>query len=461
MVNISGGCSFTGSGTNAIEIDNYADFNISNCTISGYLDAINLYNCGYGSSLQLISNCVINDNTFSGITIYRSSADIWHNNIYRNGYGIKCFDRSIVHIQGDYNNITQAIYDNEWYEVYASRGSFPQYFHWNLVQDDDNTMGDPLVKYTAPGAGLDVRYNCWGNNFDPLTDLEPSGAYIWNPPWICLGGSGSGSGSEAEALYLDARENIETENFAVAKADFEQIVDEYPETEYAKAAMKELYPLEELTGNDYISLKEYYNTHTAIQSVPELLKLADFLTNFCEIKLENWPTAIAWFEDVILNPETMEDSIFAIIDLGYTYFLMENGGLKSSYTGNLIEHKPVSVEQFEIKRDYLLSLLPGDQLSETMKQSISILKSGELLQNVPNPFNGTTQIWYKLDEEAYVTVKVFDYTGKLIKSYDQGTMDKGSYFIEFSADGLASGIYFTCLEVNGRLSDSKKMTVMK
>jgi len=461
MVNISDGCTFTGSGTNAIEIDNYADFNIGSCTISGYLDAINLYNCGYGSSFQLISNCVINDNTSSGITIYRSSADIWHNYIFRNGYGIKCFDRSMVHIQGGNLYITQAIYDNEWYELYASRGSFPQYFHWNLVQDDDNQMGDPLVKYTAPGAGLDVRNNCWGNNFDPLTDLEPSGAYLWNPVWICLGGSGSGSSSEAEALYLDARENIETENFTVAKTEFEQILDEYPATEYAKAAMKELYTLEELTGNNYGSLKEYYNTHTAIQNNPELTKLADFLANFCDIKLENYPTAIAWFEDVILNPETMEDSIFAIIDLGYTYFLMENGGLKSSYTGNLIEHKPVSVEQFEIKRDFLLSLLPGDLISETMKQSINTLKSGELLQNVPNPFNGTTQIWYKLDIEATVTVKVFDYTGKLIKSYDQGTMDKGSYFVKFTSEGLSAGIYFYCLEVNGQLSDSKKMTLMK
>jgi hypothetical protein len=40
-------------------------------------------------------------------------------------------------------------------------------------------------------------------------------------------------------------------------------------------------------------------------------------------------------------------------------------------------------------------------------------------------------------------------------------MEKGSHFIEFNADGLPSGIYFYSLEVNGVITDSKKMTVMK
>ena len=157
----------------------------------------------------------------------------------------------------------------------------------------------------------------------------------------------------------------------------------------------------------------------------------------------------------------MEDSIFAIIDLGYTYFLMENGGLKSAYTGNMIEHKPVSFVQFEEKRDFLLSLLPGVQLSETMKENINSLKKGELLQNVPNPFNGNTQIWFKLEDESVVKLCVYDYAGKQISSYNEGAMEKGSHFIEFNSAGLSSGIYFYSLEVNGIVTDSKKMTVLR
>lgn len=243
LVNISGECTFLGSEYHAIEIDNYPNFTIDNCLIRGHDDAVNLYNCGYGRYDQRISNCEMYDNTNSGITVYRSSVDITNNIISGNGFGIKCFDRSVVHIEGDHLIVTQEISDNIWNEIYASRGAFPQYFHWNLVQDDDNVWGDPLVKYTGSEFNLDVRNNCWGNNFSPVTDLEPSGHYLWLPVWQCMQGGGTAGSDGDELLYLDAREFMESENFTSAKNNFEQIVAEYPESEYAKAAMKELLPL--------------------------------------------------------------------------------------------------------------------------------------------------------------------------------------------------------------------------
>jgi hypothetical protein len=463
LVNISDNCSFAGDACHciAVEIDNYPNFKIDNCIIRGYSDAISLYNCGYGTKEQQVSYCDIYDNSNSGITVYRTTADILHNSITENLFGIKSYDRSAVHLEGVHTIVTQEISDNTSNEVYAARGSFPQYFHWNLIQDDDNIMGDPLVKYTGNEYNLDVRNNCWGNNFSLIYDLEPSGHYLSNPVWNCMQGAGSGSGSSAEALYLEARVDIENEDFIEAKSGFGQIVSEFPESEYAKAALKELYPLEELTGNNYIALKAYYFADSAIQNNEELAKLADFLANFCEIKLENWPTAIAWFENVVENPESMEDSIFAIIDMGYTYWLIENGGLKSTYMGRMGQYKFSTREEFEANRDFLLSLLPGDQLSETMKQSLSTLKSGQLLQNVPNPFNGTTQIWFKLAEESSVTVTVYDYTGKEVSIIKPGLLETGNHTVEFNSSNLSSGIYFYSLEVNGIKTDTKKMTLIK
>jgi hypothetical protein len=222
-----------------------------------------------------------------------------------------------------------------------------------------------------------------------------------------------------------------------------------------------LWSIEEEVSDDYSTLKTYYNTDTNIINNQELAKLADFLANFCEIKLENWPTAIAWFEDVIQNPESFEDSIFAIIDMGYTYWLMENGGLKSTYMGRMGQYKFSSREEFEANRDYLLSLLPGDQMSETIKHGINALKEGELLQNVPNPFNGTTKIWFKLAEESNVSLTVHDYTGKVISQINPGLSSSGSHYVEFSSANIPSGIYFYSLEVNGIKTDTKKMTLVK
>ena len=85
----------------------------------------------------------------------------------------------------------------------------------------------------------------------------------------------------------------------------------------------------------------------------------------------------------------------------------------------------------------------------------------EITRVYPNPFTTSTQICYEIENASSVTIHVYDYTGRRIRSFDQGTMDKGSHCVEFSSDGLTSGIYFYSLEVNGQVITSKKMTIVK
>ena len=42
-------------------------------------------------------------------------------------------------------------------------------------------------------------------------------------------------------------------------------------------------------------------------------------------------------------------------------------------------------------------------------------------------------------------------------------LEKGTHSVDFSAydAGLATGLYFYSLEINGQISDSKKMTILK
>ena len=121
---------------------------------------------------------------------------------------------------------------------------------------------------------------------------------------------------------------------------------------------------------------------------------------------------------------------------------MENGDYKSSYTGTMPQYKFSTAIEYQSNREFLLSLIPGDELSETMKQSLSTLKTGELLQNVPNPFNGTTQIWFKLAEESSVSITIYDYTGKEVSVINPGTLKTGNHSVEFNSANLSSGIYF-------------------
>lgn len=460
MISFTNDCRFSDVISNAIEIDNYPNFRIQNCSVSNSYNGIMLSNSGFGKGDQLVIGNVITGNTNTAITSYRSYVDILNNTIDNNNVGIISFNRSVTHIEGDTRNGSQIIKDNGSYEILASEDSFPQYLQWNLIQDDDNLPGDPLVKYTGTNYSLDVVNNCWDLSFNPNDDLSPAGHYSWSPVWNCSLGHGTAYNSITESLYLDAINKIDSGDYANAKSEFQGIVLTDPTSEYAKAALKEMLSLEEYDENNYQDLKSYYASDSSILNTPELTKLSDFLINFCEIKMENWPTAIDWFENEIINPESFEDSIFAIIDLGYTYFLMENNGLKSSYSGKLTEYVPTSRGQFEIKRDYLLSLLPGDQLHKSQNEGLNSFAEGELLQNIPNPFSGTTQIYYTIDFESDIQLNIYDNIGQLIITISQGNQPKGKHFVEFDATGLPGGVYFYSLLVNGIPDSSRKMMVL-
>ncbi len=457
-VNITGECNFSGYNLgDAIKIDNYPNFVISNNTISNCYSGIYILNSGYGREVNLISENTITNNSNVGVTIYRSTVDMFNNISNTNNIGLKLLDKCQSTIQGNDKSISQQFSENNQYQLYITKGSFPHVIRYNKIWDNDNTVC--WVKYTGSEEGLDIRYNNWGGNYVPTNNLCPTGVYLIEPIWN-PGDSDNGSG--AEAMFNNASDLAQQENFTGAKAAYQQVITQYPDTKFAQAALKELVNLEKYAGNDYSSLKTYYETEPAVQNNPELVKLADFLANRCNIKLANWPDAISWFENVIQNPESIEDSIFAIIDLSYTYWLMENGGQKSSsYVGSMSQYKFTDYTTFEDNRDYLLSLLPGDDLnlSESMKQKVNALDDGELLQNVPNPFSGTTRIFYKLTNDAIVTVNIFDYTGKQIKTYKEGETSGGVHSVVFDAKGLTSGMYFYSIDVNGVRSDSKKMVV--
>jgi hypothetical protein len=460
-------CEMDGNGIprEAVYFSSFDNFEIKNNIISDYTDGIKLYYSGLGTSANILQQNQISDCSGTGMFVYNSECDIDLNHSEENGYGVKLFDRSSITLTG-WNGAslpaeTQRIRDCDYNEVYASQGSFPYEFEWNAIEDDLDS--DPLVKSTDLfSSGYDVRNNWWGDPayFDPTEDFEPYTSYTYLPVWVL--GSGGGLGTNpAKTLYTEASNNVADSNYIDASEQFLNIVELYPNSDYARAALSDLYSIESVNNNDYNSLKTYYNTNQKIQNNVRLKKRAEFLVNFCDIKLENWPAVISWFENVIQNPESMEDSIFAIIDLGYTYFLMEQTGLKSTNTGTMVEHIPASEKEYVEKRDYLLSLLPGELEDDDQLAGVANLKEGELMQNMPNPFKGSTNITYKLDNESTVELNVYNSTGQLIRKIREGTKFKGTHNIHFDATGLNNGIYYYSISINGQVTDSRKMTIIK
>ncbi|MCH7528632.1 MAG: T9SS type A sorting domain-containing protein, partial [Candidatus Marinimicrobia bacterium] len=86
-------------------------------------------------------------------------------------------------------------------------------------------------------------------------------------------------------------------------------------------------------------------------------------------------------------------------------------------------------------------------------------------RNYPNPFNPSTQIAYTLTEPAMVEVAIYNLTGRLMRSYHQGSQPAGSYSVYWNgrtADGLPapSGVYFYRIQAGNEVF-TDRMLLMK
>jgi hypothetical protein len=187
--------------------------------------------------------------------------------------------------------------------------------------------------------------------------------------------------------------------------------------------------------------------------------LGDYLANNCKVQLQDWPDAISWYEDKIQNPINEADSIFAIIDLGHLYLIMDTSGQKSSYVGSLPQYKPQSKAKYSIYRDSLLSLLPFPKAP--LKKRTSKLESGQLLQNVPNPCNSTTSIYFKTSCVNNASIKIFDCWGRLKQEISITDLTDGTQKVTINTSTLPAGVYQYSLFINNKLTGTKKMVVIK
>lgn len=87
-------------------------------------------------------------------------------------------------------------------------------------------------------------------------------------------------------------------------------------------------------------------------------------------------------------------------------------------------------------------------------------KEFKLYINYPNPFNPTTEIKFDIPKTAFVSLKVFDINGRIIKELVNQNLIAGSYRATFNAAGLSSGIYFYQI-IAGDFKAQNKMLLVK
>lgn len=105
----------------------------------------------------------------------------------------------------------------------------------------------------------------------------------------------------------------------------------------------------------------------------------------------------------------------------------------------------------------------GDfHFSKTLEVSVDQIENFQLVQIYPNPFNQQTVISYGINDDAFVTLKIYNSRGQLIESLINGHQSAGNYQAIWPATNpagqfLPSGIYLCRLSVNGKQMTMKMM----
>jgi len=91
--------------------------------------------------------------------------------------------------------------------------------------------------------------------------------------------------------------------------------------------------------------------------------------------------------------------------------------------------------------------------------------ANELNKNYPNPFNPDTNISFSIKENGFVSLKVFNTRGQLVKTLISETLDEGVHFTTWngrdnSNKSVSSGIYFYKMD-SKEYTSTKKMILLK
>lgn len=91
---------------------------------------------------------------------------------------------------------------------------------------------------------------------------------------------------------------------------------------------------------------------------------------------------------------------------------------------------------------------------------IIIPQEFSLSQNYPNPFNSCTNISFSIATESFVSLHVFDMSGRVVSDLISRKLPAGYYSRQWNPADLSSGIYFYRLQVGASIQ-TRKILLLK
>ena len=104
---------------------------------------------------------------------------------------------------------------------------------------------------------------------------------------------------------------------------------------------------------------------------------------------------------------------------------------------------------------------PLSDIVDVKESSGEIPADFNLSRNYPNPFNPSTNLEFGISDLEFVSLKVFDISGKEVSSLVNEVLKPGNYKYRFDAIDLPSGTYFYRIETSNGFKDTKRMILIK
>lgn len=316
------------------------------------------------------------------------------------------------------------------------------------------------VKYNSAGNEVWVRrYNGTGNDYDITTGIAADGSGN-----IIVTGysSGSSSAEDYATVKYDPQGNSLWVNRYNGSSNSYDISTSIDADDLGNVYVTG-YSYDDLTSEDYATIK--YSPEGQQEWVSKYNGAGgdfDIATSIkSDIKGDIYVTGYSYDFNSKENYATVKYNSSGVEQWTEIYNGASNGSdLASTLFSDINDNIYVTGYSYDGPNSVDYVTLKYTQTVGITQNSNSIVNEFELKQNYPNPFNPVTKINYELPITNYVSLKIFDISGKEVSILVNQVQTKGSYEVSFDASGLTSGIYFYKLETKN-FSSTKKMLLVK
>lgn len=316
---------------------------------------------------------------------------------------------------------------------------------------------------SSPPSYRKVAFNYWEPYPPNASYFYPSWAFIYTPydnnmnnfPFVSPGTSSL----EDSAAYDLLEEGLAAEaadDFSLAYDKFMEVVQTYPDVEDAICqALPHILSSGAQIDVPYEEMYAFFDEIVQGAESELMGKVARQVRNDCHVAMQIFDDPIEDYQEIVSAPETLMDSVSAVIDLNQIGLIMESLGMPGPESMNA--YNPRTLENYLQREAELMALLNGGSPTPTKPVQPA---SFELQQNYPNPFNPTTTLQFNLPEIAKVDLVIYDCGGRAVAHPVSGWRNAGLHEVTFDGSGLASGIYVYRLTA-GQYEAAKKMVLMK